>query len=245
MEIWIGRDGERHGPYKEEQVRAWLRSGELSRDDLGWREGLADWRPLSVLFPEETVVPPAVPPAAPPAPVWPQSAPALAPAGFWQRVAAYLIDALVLWIPNLLLGNLLGERQAQAALQQAQMLAGNDPQLMMQAMQAYLHAAAPAVLAQMLLGWLYFALCESSVWQATVGKRALGLRVTDLAGRRIGFAKASGRYFAKLLSAFILGIGFLMVAWTRRKQGLHDLIAGTLVLKGRAATAPERSGLDA
>ena len=51
MEIWIGRDGERHGPYKEDEVRQWLRSGQLSPNDLGWYEGLADWQPLSVLFP--------------------------------------------------------------------------------------------------------------------------------------------------------------------------------------------------
>ncbi|HXS03364.1 MAG TPA: DUF4339 domain-containing protein, partial [Rhodanobacter sp.] len=50
MEIWIGRDGERHGPYKEDDVREWLRSGKVSPADLAWYEGLADWQPLSVLF---------------------------------------------------------------------------------------------------------------------------------------------------------------------------------------------------
>ena len=50
MEIWIGRDGERHGPYKEDDVRQWLRSGQVSSQDLAWYEGLADWQPLSVLL---------------------------------------------------------------------------------------------------------------------------------------------------------------------------------------------------
>jgi uncharacterized RDD family membrane protein YckC len=63
---------------------------------------------------------------------------------------------------------------------------------------------------------------------------ALGIRVTDLDGNRIGFGKATGRYFAKILSALILGIGFLMVAFTERKQGLHDMLAGTLVVRGEA-----------
>jgi len=237
MEIWIGRDGERHGPYKEDDVRAWLRSGQLSRDDLGWREGLADWQPLSVLFPEETraAPPPFAPPAAAPA-AWPShDMPALEDhAGFWKRVAAYILDGIVLWIPNLLLGNLFGAREAELALQQAQAAAGSNPDLLLQAMNTYMHDIGPAALAQLVLGWLYFALCESSAWQATAGKLALGIRVTDLDGRRIGFAKASARYFAKLLSAFILFVGFLMVAWTRRKQGLHDMLAGTLVLNGRA-----------
>jgi uncharacterized RDD family membrane protein YckC len=81
---------------------------------------------------------------------------------------------------------------------------------------------------------LYAALMESSSKQATLGKMALGVRVTDLDGNRIGFGKATGRHFAKILSALILGIGFLMVAFTQRKQGLHDMLAGTLVMRGEA-----------
>jgi uncharacterized RDD family membrane protein YckC len=84
------------------------------------------------------------------------------------------------------------------------------------------------------VGWLYYALMESSAKQATVGKMALGIIVTDLEGRGIGFGRATGRYFAKILSALILGIGFLMAAFTERKQGLHDMVASTLVVKGDA-----------
>ncbi|MGC4090180.1 MAG: RDD family protein [Polyangiaceae bacterium] len=89
--------------------------------------------------------------------------------------------------------------------------------------------------------WLYFAIMESSPRQATVGKLALGLAVTDENGRRIGFGRATGRYFAKIISSIILLIGFMMVGWTARKQGLHDLIAGTLVYKSRN---PEAIGVD-
>jgi uncharacterized RDD family membrane protein YckC len=77
--------------------------------------------------------------------------------------------------------------------------------------------------------WLYFTLLESSRWQATIGKRALGIKVTDEQGNRIGFGRANGRYWSKILSALILGIGFLMVMFTQKKQGLHDIIAGTVV----------------
>jgi Tfp pilus assembly major pilin PilA len=90
-------------------------------------------------------------------------------------------------------------------------------------------------------GWLYFALLESSGWQATVGKRALGIKVTTVDGQRIGFGQATGRYFAKILSGLTLCIGFLMVAWTQKRQGLHDKIAGTLVLH-QAAGAERVSG---
>ncbi len=81
-----------------------------------------------------------------------------------------------------------------------------------------------------LFGWLYFAGMESSSYQATIGKQILGIRVTDLEGGRITFARATLRYFAKFVSGAIFMIGFLMAAWTERKQALHDMIAGTLVV---------------
>jgi uncharacterized RDD family membrane protein YckC len=83
-----------------------------------------------------------------------------------------------------------------------------------------------------LLSWFYFAFMESSSRQATLGKMAIGVRVTDLDGRPVSFARATGRYFAKILSNLTLGIGHLMVAFTERKQGLHDMVAGTLVVRG-------------
>jgi len=81
------------------------------------------------------------------------------------------------------------------------------------------------------IGWLYYALMESSVRQATLGKMALGLMVTDLNGQKISFDRATGRHFAKIISALILFIGFLMAGFTRRKQALHDMIAGCLVIR--------------
>lgn len=236
MEVWIGREGERHGPYKEDDVRQWLRSGQVSPNDLAWYEGLADWQPLSVLFPEEAKATP--PPAdAASAPLLPQVTTAALEdhAGFWKRVGAYILDAIILYIPQLLIQKAFDVDAAKETLQQAALNAGGDVHLVMAAQQQFYAAIWPAVLLGFMLGWLYFALCESSVWQATLGKLALGIRVTDLQGHRISFPRALGRYPAKMLSAIILGIGFLMVAWTQRKQGLHDMIVGTLVLNGRAS----------
>jgi uncharacterized RDD family membrane protein YckC len=238
MEIWIGRDGERHGPYKEEDVRQWLRSGQVSGSDLAWREGLADWQPLSTLFPDAAgdAAPAADNPySAPTAPMQslPQTTAAALEdhAGFWKRVAAYILDAILLYIVFRVIGTFFGVSAAQEAMKQ-EMLGGTP------FMQAYEHFYSGMWLYTLLttvLTWLYFAFCESSAWQATVGKLALGIRVTDMQGARISFPRALGRYLAKYLSAIILCIGFVMVAFTRRKQGLHDLIAGTLVLNGRAS----------
>ena len=77
--------------------------------------------------------------------------------------------------------------------------------------------------------WLYFALQESSERQATIGKRALNIYVTDLQGRRISFGQATGRHFGKIISSLILGIGYMMAGFTAQKQGLHDIMASTLV----------------
>ncbi len=80
------------------------------------------------------------------------------------------------------------------------------------------------------LGWLYFAGMESSTRQATLGKGAMGVFVTDMDGQRISFLRATGRYFAKWLSGLILMVGYIMAAFTARKQALHDILASTLVL---------------
>ena len=81
------------------------------------------------------------------------------------------------------------------------------------------------------INWLYYALMESSKYQATLGKMAVGARVTDLEGNRISFARATGRYFAKIISGMILMIGYIMAGFTEKKQALHDMIANTLVIK--------------
>ncbi len=77
--------------------------------------------------------------------------------------------------------------------------------------------------------WLYEAVMLSSSRQATLGKMAVSLKVTDLAGNRLSFGRATGRHFAKYISGATLGIGYIMVAFTDRHQALHDMIAGTLV----------------
>ncbi|MDE2248139.1 MAG: RDD family protein [Xanthomonadaceae bacterium] len=243
MEIWIGRDGERHGPYKEDDVRQWLRSGQVSPQDLAWHEGLADWQPLSVLFPADqpsvnaAAATAAYRTASVPLQPLPQTATAALEdyAGFWKRVAAYILDMIVLYIPNLLIMKSMGGDAAEAAMKQAMLAAPGDPHAMFAAYGHFYSSMGPAIAITTVMTWLYFALCESSAWQATIGKLALGIRVTDLRGKRISVARALGRYPAKMLSYLILCIGFLMVAWTRRKQGLHDMIAGTLVLNGRAS----------
>jgi uncharacterized RDD family membrane protein YckC len=92
-----------------------------------------------------------------------------------------------------------------------------------------------ASFASAIMCWLYFAICESSAMQATLGKKVLGLKVVDLSSRHIGFGRATGRWFGKYVSMLTIFIGFIMAGLTARKQGLHDLMAGTLVVYGKPA----------
>jgi uncharacterized RDD family membrane protein YckC len=141
-------------------------------------------------------------------------------AGFWLRAVAFVIDNVVLYLAAAL--TFFGPLMKHAGL------STNDPW-------AFYTNPNRQVLAvemiMLMLQWLYWALLESSAWQATVGKRLLGLYVTDLQGKRLSFARASGRFFGKLISELTIGIGFLMAGFTPKKQALHDMIAHCLVLK--------------
>jgi len=153
--------------------------------------------------------------AAPPPPVWdarPAGTGQVAYGGFWIRFVAYIIDAVLLGIANGVVATVLGFKVVVTDLE---------------------HYDPSVNLIYLVISWLYFALLESSERGATVGKMAMGLRVVTSDGQRLTFMNATGRYFAKFLSALILCIGFIMIAFTDKKRGLHDMIAGTLVIKTR------------
>jgi uncharacterized RDD family membrane protein YckC len=141
-------------------------------------------------------------------------------AGFWLRLVAYIIDSL-------LLGVVTGIFVLMPLLQRAG-ISPDNPWILFTGRGRQI--AAINLLVGM-AGWVYWAVLESSPWQATLGKKALGLTVTDLQGRRISFARASGRHFGKIVSGVILGLGFVMIGFTERKQALHDMLAGCLVMR--------------
>lgn len=150
-------------------------------------------------------------------------------AGFWLRFLAYLIDGVVMALGVVLvliplifltgLGALLSNFHPGEELSDAGFL-------------FFIGLFFLAATVSLAVTWLYHALMESSEWQATVGKKALGLVVTDMAGRRISFGRATGRHFGKIITNMVPAlIGYIMAAFTERKQALHDMIAGCLVLR--------------
>src|SRR4051812_38869007 len=144
-------------------------------------------------------------------------------AGFWIRVVAWLIDAVLLTIVNSVIGAFFGGGFS------ALVRPGQDPSTINIA--AVIAALSTMILITMAIQFCYFTFLESSEKQATVGKMVLGLKVTDMNGQRISFGRAAGRFLGKLLSSMILCIGYAMVGFTEKKQGLHDMIAGTLVVR--------------
>jgi uncharacterized RDD family membrane protein YckC len=152
-------------------------------------------------------------------------------AGFWLRFVAHIVDSLILGVAMLALlipllfltgmaanfGSLANHRGGEP-----------DPAMVAGILSLVFAFAAVAVIVQ----WLYEAYLESGEKQATWGKQAMGVYVTDLQGNRLTFGRASGRFFAKIVSGMIpLGIGYIMAGFTERRQALHDMIASCLVLK--------------
>jgi uncharacterized RDD family membrane protein YckC len=158
--------------------------------------------------------------------------PVRAYAGFWLRFLAYIVDIILLGIFEVpILFGLAMMMGLGAAIGSVARHGGENP---------FENGPPPVFfgfismffLVTLLGGWLYHGLLESSEWQATAGKKILGVYVTDLAGQRVSFARASGRHFAKIITSLIpLGIGYILAGFTEKKQAVHDMLASCLVLR--------------
>jgi uncharacterized RDD family membrane protein YckC len=137
--------------------------------------------------------------------------------GFWIRVVAAIIDGIIVRVVVSPIHVIFG------GLGLAGMMSGLPHKGLA------LFGGGLTLIVSIFASWLYEAFMESSSYQATLGKMIFRMKVTDLNGNRISFETATGRHFAKWLSGLILCIGFIMVGLTERKQGLHDILAGTLV----------------
>lgn len=189
-------------------------------------------QPFAVAAPSAPALGP--PPPVPRAEGWaPVPAYAVVPrveyAGFWLRLVAFLIDNVVIGIGFVLvliplifltgLSSLLSRIHPGEDLNEAGIF-------------LIVGAVFLAITVMLLVTWLYHALMESSEWQGTVGKKALGLVVTDMAGDRVSFGRSTGRHFGKIITNLIPAfIGYIMAGFTEKQQALHDMMAGCLVLR--------------
>ena len=155
-------------------------------------------------------------------------------AGFWLRVIASFIDSFILTFAFSVIFGLAGMLCAIFAPtffaiwgEKLQNISAGEDQVIrtMLAVVTVLYGFS------FILNWLYFAVFEASSYQATPGKMALDLKVTDTEGKKISFVRASIRFWAKIPSGLILCIGFMMAGWTEKKQCLHDILTDTFVIK--------------
>lgn len=149
-------------------------------------------------------------------------------AGFWKRFAAFILDYIIVLVLAMMAGGVIGLIYGVGAG------APTDDT-----------ASGLGAIVGLLVWWLYYALMESSATQATLGKMALGIRVVDQEGNAVSFGRATGRTLAKFLSGMILMIGYLMAGFTSRKQALHDIVAGCLVVNRGATGEQMQSGVSA
>ena len=152
-------------------------------------------------------------------------------AGFWLRLVAYIIDYIIIYVvQSFIFIPVLGLMGISFASKMDDMGTMSDAETMGMVASMIAVAGATALLTT-IIAILYWSLMESSKYQATVGKIALGLKVTDLDGNSLDFVKSLIRNVCKIISGMILFIGYIMAGFTEKKQGLHDIIAGTLVVK--------------
>jgi len=251
-EWYYAQNGQRIGPVSLAAVQSLLSRGLLSVEDYVWTTGMRNWSPAATV-PElsASAVAAAVTAVSTATYAAPQQQGYGSPsygtgtvsyytppsaggfpyampfAGFWLRFVAFLLDSLILMGLTMGVGFVIGMFVGVATVARS----GPGPSS---------GANAAAVVMPLVINllsfaatFLYYTLQESSAAQATWGKRAVGLAVTNEAGDRISYGQAVGRFFGKWVSWIILGFGFFMAGWTARKQALHDMMAGTLVVRRR------------
>jgi uncharacterized RDD family membrane protein YckC len=242
--ITILKENVPQGPFTRAEVADQLTRGDVTLDSLAFVDGLTQWTPLrEVLAKVDALHPPPPVVAALPTGTGHAHVPEPATAtligtgysyaatmqppehlvygGFWLRFLAYLLDTVLLTAVSFVVSLIIG-----FAVGLVVSLTNRDAlQTAISIMQGIVFILTLAAV------WLYFALMESSRLQASLGKMALGLQVTNRQGERIGFGRATGRFFGKIISGIPLYIGFMMAGWTQRKQALHDMLADTLVVR--------------
>lgn len=225
MQDWYyAQHGQKHGPVSQSELLELIRSGDVDRDNLVWTTGMEDWEPaysISDLLDSDRDDPPDPPLSIDDTETRSEDPDAgeiadekqasatdstISYAGFWKRFFALIVDVIIIIIPSAFI---------------SVPFLSSAPQG---------DAGSLANVIVFMVGWMYYSNMESSKKQATLGKMLLGIKVTDVDGERIDFGKASGRHFGKIISGAIIWIGYIMAAFTEKKQALHDKMAGCLVI---------------
>lgn len=223
-EIYYGVDGARQGPVDIDALRTRLHAGSVSRDDFVWDEDLDEWVPIANYPAFQSDDPIELGDPALTAAGF-ERAPSFDYAGVPWRFAAWLLDSVLLMLPitiwEMTVESLLGVNVEE--LPMLDMFRPPDPQT--------LEFLIWVNVGSLVIRALYWTLLESSPWQATVGKKLLGLVVVDETGRRATRQRAFVRFVGRFFCEITLLIGYLLILFDERRQGLHDRIARTFVVR--------------
>lgn len=239
---YVGKNGNRTGPFTSSQVREMAATGALVPGDMLWKEGMSNWvqastvrelfetrentasgPPSATILAENPYAPPAVSDLQSDLQIdagWSGQGLQLQYAEYLPRVGAALLDGLFVGLMGCIPAFGIGVVSA--------VIAGNEPDSQNA---AALLANCCSQLLSIVIGLVYFVVLETSPKQGTWGKQIVGIKVTDLEGNRLTTGRAIGRFCAKFISSFTCGIAWLMPLFTEKKQTLHDMIAGCLALK--------------
>ncbi len=153
--------------------------------------------------------------------------------GFWMRLAAYLIDGVIIGIANFIVMAIIASAvfgSVAGYLDKLMSYSSPDYQFIGTMLGSFLLFYGLSCLASMVINAAYYTIAIGK-WGKTIGKAALGLKVLNADGSRVSYARAFGRYWARLLNSFTLDIGYIVIAFTDKKQGIHDFICNTIVIK--------------
>ncbi|HTR42989.1 MAG TPA: RDD family protein [Pseudomonadales bacterium] len=252
MNWYYVEQGKQAGPVNDEQFDEMVRSGRITADTLVWREGMADWKPCreakggavsggvtalgapgvvcaecgKIFPPDETIRYGDVRVCASCKPLFLQKLQEGASlntgemryAGFWIRVAARIIDGLIIGVP-------LGIVFVIVMVSLVRPVAGQTPP------DTILPALMPSLIQVVFLGiQMVYEIFFLGKYGATPGKMACSIKVVTADGGSIGYGRATGRFFAYLLSGIICYIGYIIAAFDQQKRALHDYICNTRVV---------------
>ncbi len=222
----IGGDGREYGPVSLDELKSWIRDGRMAAATQTWREDLATWAPAATYseFAGELGTPRFAPGIA--------QAAELAPVGFWARLAAYIVDAIIV---SILFYAVWAAISAMTGWQIPAFPTASvvDLDTYMKAISDYFEKLMPVLVPNLVVGQLVKMIYEVSLngrFGATLGKMAIGARIVRLDGSPIGYGTALLRWLAARVSDLLCYAGYLFIAFRPDKRALHDLMVGTKVV---------------
>jgi uncharacterized RDD family membrane protein YckC len=225
-EKWYVRaNGETLGPYDGHRVKEMIEQAQLAADSPVARVGATQWSTIRDIPVFSALLPP-LPGAAIGSPGYTPVAGAAGGrryAGFWIRFLAYFIDAIIINITvaaiSFGVGALIGVASTANGMHDSEKISAI--------------AGGVGAIIGIICAIAYYVVFCSGRWQATPGKRMLGIHLITVGGEKVGGWLALGRYLAYIISSLPFGIGFMMIGWNSEKQGLHDMICKTRVIYGK------------